>query len=247
MTRTKALIAIFCLPALCAGAADAQPGNWYWRLDTGYAWGLDADIKDKDPGNFVTGSYICGGGLIGCNAPPGTLNNIGEAWIVGGGIGYRFTPVSRADVTFGYRSGFKLDDADTTPSTFTADITSFNLILNGYVDFPNARMGSAVPYVGAGIGYARNKIGDITNYNLPPLPPGVSTLPGGTKSGVAWQISAGFGIALARGNVLDLGYRYLDSGKIETGSGNVTGFFAGPYTGFTGKLRSHELQLGVRF
>jgi len=150
-------------------------------------------------------------------------------------------------VTASYRSGFKLDAVDAAPSSYSADITSYNVMVNGYVDFPLQRTKTIVPYVGGGLGYARNKIDDISNPNLPPLPPGSSTLPGGTKSGLAWQVSLGVGIQLAPKIILDIGYRYLDSGKIETSAGNVTGFFAQPYDGATGYLRAHELQLGVRF
>lgn len=239
----------FALLCLCAGQASAQSKGWYWRLDTGYSFASDANLKDKNPGNPVGGNYICGGALAlgACGNPPGELNDIGEAWIAGVGVGYRFSPRLRADVTASYRSGFKLDAVDAAPSTYSADITSYNVMVNGYVDFPLQRTKTVVPYVGAGVGYARNKIDDISNPNLPPIPPGTSTLPGGTKSGLAWQVSFGVGIQLAPKVMLDLGYRYLDSGKIETSAGNVTGFFAQPYDGATGNLRAHELQVGVRF
>jgi opacity protein-like surface antigen len=249
MTRHYAAFAVGILAVLCATAAKAQSHGLYWRVDTGYAWAADANLRDNNPGNAATGSYICGAPLFGgsCNNPPGELNNIGEAWIAGLGVGYRFTRMIRADVTASYRSGFKLDDTDQAPSSYSAHITSYNVMLNGYVDFPIERWKWFVPYVGAGLGYANNKIDDISNPNLAPLPPGNSTVPGGTWNGAAWQLSAGVSFGLTRRLILDVGYRYLDSGKIETKPGNVTGFFAMPYDGATGKLRSHELQVGLRF
>lgn len=248
MLRRGAVIAIAALAVLYAAGASAQSHGVYWRVDTGYAWAADANLKDKYPGSLA-GTYICGGPLLSgaCDNPPGELNDVGQAWIAGIGVGYRFTPRFRADATFGYRSGFKLDDVDKAPSGYTADITSFNVLVNGYVDFPLKRWARVVPYVGAGVGYANNKLDAISNPNLPPLPPGLSTLPGGTTSDVAWQLSLGAGIQLTRKIVLDVGYRYLDSGKLETSSGNVTGAFAQPYYGATGYLRAHELQVGVRF
>ncbi len=249
MNLRNTLTAACALSALCAAEADAQSRGWYWRVDTGYAWTADADLKDNNPANPVSGSYICGGPFLSglCNAPPGQLNNIGNGWIAGLGVGYRFTRRFRADVALGYRGGFNLDDVDQTPSSYAAKITSVNLMVNGYVDFPIERLKSIVPYVGAGVGYARNQIGDITNLNMPPLPPGASTLPGGTMGGFAWQLSAGVSIDLTRKLVLDVGYRYLDSGKIGTQAGQVTGVFAGPYDGANGKLRTNELQVGLRF
>jgi opacity protein-like surface antigen len=214
-------------------------------VDTGYAWAADAQLKDKNSSSF---GYICGAPIAtGCLNPPGQLNDIGQSWIAGAGVGYRFTQRLRADVTFSYRGGFELDDSDQAPSSYAADITSYNAMLNGYVDFPLERWPRVVPYIGAGIGYANNKTDDITNWNLPPLPPGVSTLPGGSSSNLAWQISVGASIALTPKITLDVGYRYLDSGKIETNAGNVTGFWAQPYDGATGYLHTHELQVGLRF
>jgi opacity protein-like surface antigen len=249
ITTRKLAIVVCALTGLCAIDASAQSRGVYWRLDTGYARAADANLKDKDPGG-PSGNFICGGAISfasACNIPPGELNDIGGGWIAGVGVGYRFTPRLRADATFSYRNGFKLDDTDQAPSSYSARITSYNVMVNGYVDFPLSRMKAVVPYVGAGVGYASNKIDDITNDNLPPLPPGVSTLPGGTSNGVAWQVSFGVSIKVTRKVTLDVGYRYLDSGKIETNSGNVTGAFAQPYPGATGNLRTHELQVGVRF
>jgi opacity protein-like surface antigen len=244
-----AIIATFVPLVLCAGQASAQSKGWYWRLDTGYSFATPASLKDKNSADPVSGTYICGGQLFlgACGKPPGELNDIGEAWIAGVGVGYRFSPRLRVDVTASYRSGYKLEGEDTAPSSYSADITSYNAMVNGYIDFPLERTKTIVPYVGAGLGYARNKIDDISNPNLPPLPPGLSTLPGGTKSGVAWQLSLGAGIQLTPKVILDVGYRYLDSGKIETSAGHVTGFFAQPYDGATGYLRAHELQVGLRF
>jgi opacity protein-like surface antigen len=56
------------------------------------------------------------------------------------------------------------------------------------------------------------------------------------------------------GWTLDLGYRYVDLGKFETGTGlfingapapTAPGF--GPYPGASGRLTAHELTVGIRF
>ena len=91
----------FAVLCLCTGQASAQSKGWYWRVDTGYSFAADAALKDKNPGDPNGGNYICGGSLFlgACGAPPGELNDIGEAWIAGVGVGYRFSPRFRADVT----------------------------------------------------------------------------------------------------------------------------------------------------
>lgn len=245
MAARRLVFAVCIAAALSAGNAQAQSQGVYWRVDTGYSWAGEAEVKDKNSSSF---GYICGNLIfMGCLNPPGELDDVGESWIAGVGVGYRFTPRLRADVTFSYRAGFELEDSDKAPSSYSGNIASYNVMVNGYVDFPLERWPRVVPYVGAGIGYANNKIGDITNWNLPPLPPGISTLRGGSSSSVAWQLSVGASIALTPKITLDVAYRYLDSGKIETNAGNVTGFFAQPYDGVTGYLHTQELQVGLRF
>jgi opacity protein-like surface antigen len=53
-----------------------------------------------------------------------------------------------------------------------------------------------------------------------------------------------------QGWVLDIGYRYVDMGKFETGEGGTAHTipqFAFPFSGADGKLRAHELAIGARF
>jgi hypothetical protein len=67
--------------------------------------------------------------------------------------------------------------------------------------------------------------------------------------GVYWRVDTGYDWA-ADAELKDKNsssFGYLDSGKIETNAGNVTGFFAQPYDGATGYLRTQGLQVGLRF
>ena len=58
-----------------------------------------------------------------------------------------------------------------------------------------------------------------------------------------------FGFPLPSRQVLDIGYRYADLGKLGTSSGNLSDGAGNllPTSGFTGKLRAHELLVGMRF
>lgn len=78
-------------------------------------------------------------------------------------------------------------------------------------------LSGTTPYIGAGIGWAQNKLDAF----------------GGTWSGGAYALMAGFTMQLS-GHVLDIGFRYADLGKIESAAGN-------------GKLKAHELSVGLRF
>jgi hypothetical protein len=64
---------------------------------------------------------------------------------------------------------------------------------------PWGSFGSLIPYVGGGLGLARN------------------WREGESKDGLVWHGSAGLGIQVVRGVTVEVGYRYIDLGS--TGSG----------------------------
>ena len=229
----SALLAIFGLIAY----AQTSYAQMYWRVDSGYSWSRDAGIADK---NFPLDQGICGNAA--CTVP-GKLNDADDSFILGGGVGYRFDPSLRADFTISYRGGYKVSgvDAGVPATAFSADINSWAYMLNGYYDIPVS--GSWKPYVGGGLGYARNKLDSISA-----SVPGVSaSLPSGTKSGMAWSLMAGVGYPLSKTMTLDIGYRFMDLGKIESNAGPISPAAFGTYSGATGKLRAHEFTIGLRF
>jgi opacity protein-like surface antigen len=118
-------------------------------------------------------------------------------------------------------------------------------MLNGYYDFALAW---GKPYVGAGIGWASNKVDSIKATH--PAVPGVTvTAPGGTKNNVAWALMAGVGVPINSRMTVDVGVRYADLGKLEADAGNLTanGVAIGTYSGAKGNLRAWELTAGLRF
>lgn len=227
----------FVLAAAAALAAQTAQAELYFRLDAGYSKAGDAEIKDR---NFAADGMICGDAAC---TEAATLNDVGSSPVVAAGLGWRFSPNFRADLTAAYRGGYQLDDNDSA-SNFKADIKSTNVMLAGYYDGAFDRFR---PYVGAGIGWAQNKIGTITNTGTG----FTNEIPGGTWSGLAWSLMAGLGIRLGSSLTLDLGYRYIDLGKIETPAGDASCTSPVPctfsYSGLSGKLHAHELMLGLRF
>ncbi|MGH8618802.1 MAG: outer membrane protein [Burkholderiales bacterium] len=234
LTRFAGQCAVGVMLAAAAGLAQAQT---YFRVDTGYAWGADAKAMDK---SFATTPFICADPA--CTAPY-RLDEVGSSWIAGLGVGYRWHDVFRTDVTFGWRGGFKLSDFDGRPFLYNSEISSYTLMLNGYIDVPLGGPSWFKPYVGAGVGASRNEIKEISAYGAA----GVTGLPGHSNMDVAWQVSVGAGFQLNKSLILDVGYRYLDAGKFESGSGITTGALVVPYNGATGKLVTNELQVGLRF
>jgi opacity protein-like surface antigen len=241
MKKNRALLAL-AAGALLVSASSAVQAQLYWRADLGYSWSRNADIKDK---NFPLDQGICGNAA--CTVP-GTLKDVGDSAILGGGVGWRINPNVRVDGTLAYRGWYDLNENDAANTKYTADVKSWNLMANAYYDFALAW---GKPYVGAGIGWARNKVDSIKATN--PVVPGVTiTAPGGSKSGFAWALMAGVGVPLNPTMTLDVGVRYAALGKLETNAGGLTasGLVVGPagtYSGATGHLRAWELTVGLRF
>jgi opacity protein-like surface antigen len=243
-----ALIAGAALNA--AGAASAQvmskalSAGPYFRVEAGYAWGRDAELRDENSSLGV----ICGNAA--CSVP-GKLNDIGNSSVFGAAIGYRVHPKIRAELALGYRPGFELDDADAhaPPTSFKADIRSLNVMLNGYYDFDAA--GPWKPFVSAGVGYARNKLKTIAATN-----PGAGTanlanfsMAGDTEGSFAWSLGVGASYAYTNRVSLELAYRYVDLGniKVPPQTINFIGFGPSQYGGAKGDLSAHEVVLGLRF
>lgn len=242
----SAFVAMLAGGLTCAVSGTSAQGTspLYLRVDAGYSWSKDAEIRDKVPG------LICADAV--CNTPNGTLNNIGDSYVIGAGVGYRVNPNIRGEIALGYRGGFELDEADAgaPPTTFRGKIRSWSAMLNGYYDFDVG--GPWKPYVMAGVGLARNKVKTISATN-----PAAATQPalfsnfqlgGDTDTSFAWQLGLGVGYAVSGAMTLELGYRYADLGNLEIPAQVVT-FNTGPipHAGNSGKLKTHELTLGIRF
>src|SRR5882724_2862899 len=107
---------------------------------------------------------------------------------------------------------------------------------NGYYDFS---ANGVSPYVGIGVGVAQNKLGTVS-FDLGGI---AGNVPGDTKTGVAFSIMLGASIPLEQTLVLDVGYRYIDLGEVQskaggdlTAGGVVTGgAIVLQYPGATGK------------
>lgn len=152
----------------------------------------------------------------------------GGSWIVGGGFGWRFTPNWRADITLDYRPDFRQDTnfgIGPGPKTGLDDLTA---MANGYYDFTLPALNPLVPYIGAGLGIARNSYDGVTAQTGPTT---VSHLTGSEKNQFAWQAMAGFSYYLSPTVALDVGYRYLDAGN----------------SGFGTRLHANEVTTALRF
>src|SRR5260370_15947852 len=109
-------------------------------------------------------------------------------------------------------------------------------MVNAYYDFPS--VAGFTPYVGGGIGIARNELSTTTISSG-----GVQlvAINGSTRNEFAWQVGAGLALSVLPAVAIDIGYHYLDAAKFQTSStGTVLGT---PFSGSpgSGRLTDHDV------
>jgi opacity protein-like surface antigen len=214
-------IALVAACSLAGAAAQAQPENIYARIDTG--------------GSFST------------NASKDVAVDIGSSPIVGVGVGVKMLPFLRTDVTLSYRPGYSFA-APPTPieppgTTGRGDVKTLAALVNAYYDFPT--FAGFTPYVGGGVGVARNDIG-ATTLSANANGATVATLSGSTTTQFAWQASAGVSYSIIPAVALDVGYRYFDAGEGRSGSTVTSALGSASFPVQRGNIHAHEIQAGIR-
>ncbi len=188
--------------------------GWYVRADTGYAWG----------------------DLVGAQAASGypspTDDSIGGGFIggIGGGIKTRWL---RTDVTIDYTAPLKYTGTAVTSDDVTARVSGWSALFNGNVDL--GKWYGVSPYIGAGAGVGYMTVSDYSSTVAPPFS-------GGDRSqwNFNWAAMAGLGYAITSNLMLDVGYRYLNFGDVET----ATDAFG--QMSFK-NLAAHEVRVGMRW
>jgi opacity protein-like surface antigen len=173
---------------------------------------------------------------------------------LGVGIGYRSHDWFRFDLTSEYRSRATIRTTPvygcgtgTCTDPLTSDLRSLVTMLNGYFEIGSWH--EITPYLGLGLGLAHHRFGPVT------IPASTNNHGAGTtdsraRQRLALSLMAGAAYDLSDRMKLDIGYRYLHAGRIESGSFDCS-VIAAPSicNGGTQSLRvqSHELRIGLRF
>lgn len=124
-------------------------------------------------------------------------------------LGYQSTDLFRVEGELGYRH-IKTDTATSSlwgyiPLPMESNGSLLTVMVNGYLDFVN--QSAFTPYVGAGAGIARYRIGEA---NIAGVPLGSET-----DTTFGYQFIVGAGIALSSRATLDLAYRFLGTEKFD--------------------------------
>lgn len=208
-------------------------GAWYLRGDIGYKF------YNNPEGRASNADYGALGGVADFSD-----EDMGEAWNVGVGVGYKFNQYFRTDFTLDYetpgefygRANCVATCGATDYSEETANISAWSGLVNGYVDL--GTYGGLTPYVGAGIGasYLRTS--------------GTETSNGGNYSGddtwnFAWALMAGASYAFTPNWSMDVGYRYINLGDARSADLDPAGTEV-MHVQYN-DIDAHEVRVGLRY
>ena len=232
-------------PIVDTPCCGTEPG-WYLRGDIG----VGANQTGKH--SIATSpSSATAAGVTGYN------DDLGTSVFGGVGVGYAVSSWLRFDGTVEYRGGGSLSSVDyygpnaangfnTGKDFYRASVSSVIGLANAYVDL--GTWYCLTPYIGGGVGVAYNRIAGFTDqgYSVPNGGPSGAYFKDGNTTNFAWALMAGVAYDVTANVKLDLGYRYLNYGKVTTGS-SVPQFGPPTYTYSQKDLASHDFRLGVRW
>ena len=195
--------------SIAAGTSigSAQAGDLYLRAGAGLDFPAGTAFTDLDCSSVSPAAlYGCGRG--GDGAPLRSIGDFERVPVIELGLGHAVLPAVRLEAVAEYRPRFAFDGRSNFRQTagrqsVAADLSSLSAMLAVHVDLGSLGVpgpGSLRPFVGAGVGAARNRIGE-TRMTFPRT---TTVVPGACRTGVAWMVTAGFAVPLGGGTALDL-------------------------------------------
>jgi opacity protein-like surface antigen len=192
--------AVVCVVFSGARAEQGGAGDYVALRLVGGVSALDGVSDNGDPGVF---GFKQDDDLVG-----GTEIAVGYDW------SWQNLPV-RTEVEYTYRYRFDFDSRVNggTDSGFANNLSTHSLMVNALYDFNTSTRFQ--PYVGAGIGWARNssdtdQISNNENFCCTESRTDI-------EDNFAWSLLAGVIYRPADDWRLELGYRYINLGEVESG------------------------------
>ncbi len=181
-------------------------------------------------GSSLSSTFSDGSTLASLGAWDGPVN-VGDSSLIDFGVGYRFNTWFRADLTGEYLSGANYNSkvsyqytgagsncpvggAANCGDNYTGAIRTGLFMANGYVDL-GAWLG-VTPYVGGGLGFAAYSVSGVTDVSMS-QPNAFGVAPDKSGTNFAWDLTAGLLYHVTPNLMLDMSYRYLDMGALQTG------------------------------
>ena len=206
--------------AMSTGAAAAE--DVYLRAGIGLDRPTGTEFRDKNC-EMETPVPLYGCGPAPDGAPYRSVGDFGTEAAFEVGIGSTLIPAVRIEALVEYRprlafSGRANFLAPERQQSVSVDLSVLTGMIAAYADLPALglpRLGPFDPFLGAGIGAARI----ATDETRMMFPTTTTRVPGESRSGFAWMVTAGVATALSESTTLDLAWRYSDLGIAETATG----------------------------
>jgi opacity protein-like surface antigen len=221
--------------------AAPEYNGWYLRGDVGVGVAESTKLRQSfDAGFVVPGLRVDKEGR-------------GDQVFVGAGLGYQFNQWLRFDATGEYRtdSDYRAIASYTTfcpvgtrcYDNYSGRISSAVFLANMYVDLGNWY--GLTPYVGVGVGTARHRWTHFTDVDY--QVGGYGFAPDKKSWKAAWALMAGVSYDVTQNLKLELGYRYLNMGKMSSGAIVCQNTGACPHEIQRINMASHDFRLGMRW
>lgn len=214
---------------------DVIASSWYLRGDIGVSMQRNYQLDYlRNPLNFNDFAFV--------------HQSSSDAYFIGFGLGYEFNNWLRFDATAEYRAKHRVYafgqytfGGGTFLDTYEGYISSWVFLANAYVDL--GTWNCFTPFVGFGVGGARNTLSNFSDVNPSLAGWGVGRNP--SEWHFAYALHAGVAYNVSKTFKVELAYRYLNYGGItDTIDCNAT---CNPDSYKFGKLSSHDIKLGFRW
>lgn len=240
-------------PPIIEAPPPPEPGGWYLRGDVGVGALQATDWRSSlEPNSF---------GLLPNGPVWPVFASLGDTAFAGAGFGYQLNNWFRADVTgeyrimSNYRAGMAYVDMTRPagwigpfPGTFGADAYSAQLgsavfMANGYVDL--GTWYGVTPFVGAGVGLAAHNLNGLVDTAVGV--PGIGFASDKHQTNFAWAVMGGLGFNVTPNLKLEVGYRYLDMGRITSNPILCSAAAACFRERHAFNVASHDVRVGFRY
>ncbi len=192
-------------------------------------------------GDMAGGRWNFPGGLSASDRLGGedTDSGFGIGLSAGYNVGYLNDIPIRVEAEYVYRGKAEFGAG---PKSFGAantagqdfEVTAHSLLGNIFFDIPTST--AMTPYFGGGLGLA------YLNTDYSAYATGGSVSNSSSDLNFAWNVGGGVAWSINDSMALDLGYRYVDLGKADSGVVNINNFSGNSSVDYT----AHELSLGLR-
>lgn len=226
--------------------ASVDTSGWYLRGDVGIGVETASSLRSTFQATDLAGNaYV---------PPPLTVvgNSMGDSTVFDVGVGYQINNWFRTDFTVGYHTAANYRMGYAYPGSYCGGFVSYctdfysgsvaaiHGLVNGYVDL--GTWYGVTPYIGAGVGLASVKFAGLIDYGQ-----GTGIASDHSQTNFAWSAMAGLGYSVNDRLKLDIGYRYLDMGKVTSNPivCNVPTGCALEKQSF--RFASHDFRIGMRW